>query len=72
MMGNDDRPEATTPMQQLRQRLPEDVIDGVLAGPSVRPDVVARARALLHTTRWCRAEEIASELVDCYVGHRLP
>ena len=71
MMGN-DRPEATTPMQQLRQRLPEDVITDLLAVPSVRADEVARARALLHTARWCRAEEIASELVDCYVGHRLP
>jgi hypothetical protein len=59
-------------MQQLRQRLSDDVVDDVLAVPHVRPEVVARARALLHTTRWCRSEEIASELVDCLVGRRLP
>lgn len=72
MTGRPTGPEATTPMQQLRLRLSDDVIDDVLAGPGVRPDVVARARALLHTTRWCRADEIAAELVDCYVDHRLP
>lgn len=59
-------------MQQLRQSLSEDVIEDLLAVPPVRPDVVARARALLHTARWCRAEEVASELVDCYVGQRVP
>ena len=59
-------------MQQLRQRLSDDVVDGFLAVPHVRAEVVARARALLHTGRWCHSEEIASELVDCYVGRRLP
>ncbi|HEX2039365.1 MAG TPA: hypothetical protein VHF47_06490 [Acidimicrobiales bacterium] len=59
-------------MQQLRERLSDEVVDDVLAVPQVRPEVVARARALLHTTRWCRPEEIASELVECYVGRRLP
>jgi hypothetical protein len=59
-------------MQQLKTRLSDDVLEGVLAVPTIRADVVARARALLHTTRWCRAEEVASELVDCFVEHRLP
>ncbi|MDQ3756830.1 MAG: hypothetical protein M3394_03160 [Actinomycetota bacterium] len=59
-------------MQQLRQRLSDQVVDDVLAVPYVRADVVERARALLHTARWCRSEEVASELVDCYVGRRLP
>ena len=59
-------------MQELRERLPENVIEDMLAVPRVRADVVARARALLHTTQWCRSDEVASELVDCYVDHRLP
>jgi hypothetical protein len=59
-------------MQELKTRLPQDVIADVFAVPGIRPEVVARARALLHTTRWCRAEEVASELVDCLVEHRLP
>jgi hypothetical protein len=59
-------------MEELRERLPEDVIEDVLAAPGVRSDAVARARALLHTPRWCHADEIAAELVDCYVGRRLP
>lgn len=59
-------------MQDLKTRLPDDVIEDVLAVPGIRADVVARARALLHTTRWCRAEEVASELVDCFVEQRVP
>ena len=65
-------PEATRHMQELRDRLPEDVIEGVFAVPGVRAEAVARARALLGTTRWCRAEEVASELVDCFVANRVP
>ena len=59
-------------MHELRTRLPQDVIEDVFAVPGIRPDVVARARALLHTTHWCRADEVASELVDCFVAQRLP
>lgn len=58
-------------MQSLRYRLSDDVLENVLAVPGVRPDVVARARALLDDAP-CRAEEIAAELVDCYVAQRLP
>lgn len=59
-------------MQQLRQRLSHEVVEDVLAAPHVRAEVVARARAMLQGSRWCRSEEVASELVDCYVARRLP
>lgn len=65
-------PETVRPVHPLRSRLSEDVVRGVLAVAGVRADEVARARALLLTTSWCRAEEVASELVDCYVGRRMP
>jgi hypothetical protein len=52
--------------------LPDHVLARVLASPSVRPDVVARARLLLRSPSWCRAEEVAAELVDCYVSRRFP
>lgn len=58
-------------MQLMRYRLSDDVLENVLALPGVRPDVVERARALLDDVP-CRAEEIAAELVDCYVSHRVP
>jgi hypothetical protein len=48
------------------------VADHVLGGPTVRRDAVARARDLLRDQRWCRAEEVASTLVDCLVGGRMP
>jgi hypothetical protein len=67
-----DRLEAEITMQQLRQRLSDEVVDDVLSLPHVRPEVVARARALLDGARWCRSEEVASELVDCFVGRRVP
>ncbi|HVF73758.1 MAG TPA: hypothetical protein VM938_01810 [Acidimicrobiales bacterium] len=59
-------------MQELKSRLSADVLEGLLAVPGVRHDEVARARRLLHSPRWCRAEEVASELVDCFVAQRLP
>lgn len=65
-------PEATRHMHELKDRLPEDVLNGVLAVPPVRAEAVARARALLGTARWCRAEEVAAELVDCFVANRVP
>ncbi len=58
-------------MHDTRFRVSDDVLADVLALPGVRPDVVARVRALLGSAP-CRAEEIAAELVDCYVSHRLP
>jgi hypothetical protein len=47
-------------------------LDTLLTSPVVRPDAVARARRLLASPSWCRAEEVASHLVDCLVGHELP
>lgn len=58
-------------MQNLRYRLSDDMLENVLALPGVRADVVARARAHLGDAP-CRAQEIAAELVDCYVAQRLP
>ena len=52
--------------------LSDGLIAQVLAFPPVRPDAVQRGRDLLGTPTWCRAEEVASELVDCLVGGRLP
>lgn len=67
-----NRAEATRHMQELKTRLSADVLEGLLAVPGVRADEVARARVLLHSPQWCRAEEVASELVDCFVAQRLP
>lgn len=56
----------------MRNDVPEQVAAGVAAAPWVRPEAVARARQLLGTPRWCRADEVAAELVDCLVTRRLP
>ena len=52
--------------------LPDHVLASVLSAPDVRADVVARARWLLQAPSWCRAEEVAAALVDCYVARRFP
>ena len=44
----------------------------VLASPSVRDEAVARGRTLLGSPSWCKADEVAEELVRCYVGHLVP
>jgi hypothetical protein len=44
----------------------------VAALPSVRPEAVGRARLLLASTGWCRADEVADRLIDCMVGLRVP
>ena len=54
------------------ERIPREVVDRLLATPLVRPGVVARAKANVASGTWCRAEEVAAELVDCYVKRRLP
>lgn len=43
-----------------------------LALPAVRPQAVGRARVLLDSSRWCRAHEVADELVRCYVARQVP
>lgn len=53
-------------------QLHDGVVAGVLALPHVRPDALVRARALLDSRRWCRADEVADVLVTCLVERRLP
>lgn len=53
-------------------QLAEPVLRQVEAVPAVRPEAVARGRALLGTAAWCRAEEVADQLVDCYLSRRIP
>ena len=67
-----NRVEASIHMRELKERLSEDVLEDLLTVPDVRPDVVARARRLLDSQRWCRAEEVAAELVDCFIAQRVP
>ncbi len=55
-----------------KERLSVAVVERLVATPRVRDEAVARARALLASGTWCRAEEVAAELVDCYVTRRLP
>ena len=71
MAGADDDTETMT-MHTLHQQLPDRLVAHVRALPEVRPDAVARGRALVDAGAWCRADEVAAELVDCLVGHRLP
>lgn len=59
-------------MGGMRRTLPDHVVEDVLAAPDVRAHEVARARVLLESPTWCRAEEVAAELVDCYLGRRVP
>ena len=44
----------------------------VLAGPAVRHEAVRRGRTLLASSQWCRADEVAAELVRCYTGRLVP
>jgi len=44
----------------------------VLASPSVRSEAVCRGRTLLASPQWCRADEVAAELVRCYAGRLVP
>ncbi len=54
------------------ERLSMELVERLVATPRVRDEAVARARALLASGTWCRAEEVAAEMVDCYVTRRLP
>ena len=60
--------------QQLRRRLSAAVLEDILAVPPIRAEAVARAQARLHDGAGsaCPADKIAAELVDCWVGRRLP
>jgi hypothetical protein len=53
-------------------QLDDHVVASVLALSSIRPEAVVRGRRLLGSNTWCRANEVAAELVDCLVHRRLP
>ncbi|HUR17698.1 MAG TPA: hypothetical protein VMZ51_02020 [Acidimicrobiales bacterium] len=44
----------------------------VLASPSIRDEAVCRGRTLLASPQWCRADEVAAELIRCYAGRLVP
>jgi hypothetical protein len=70
MSEHEQEPETT---MLHNPRIAGDVrLDALLTSTMIRPEAVARARQLLATPSWCRAEEVASQLVDCLVDHRLP
>lgn len=52
--------------------LDDHVVATVLALPRVRPEAVVRGRRVLGSNMWCRANEVAAELVDCLVHRRIP
>ena len=60
------------PTAMTEERLSVELVERLVATPRVRDEAVARARALLASGTWCRAEEVAAEMVDCYVARRLP
>ncbi|HZQ27604.1 MAG TPA: hypothetical protein VFA94_07890 [Acidimicrobiales bacterium] len=64
--------EPNTVMHALETSASEARLDGLLVAPVVRPEAVARARQLLASPSWCRAEEVAARLLDCMIGNRLP
>lgn len=44
----------------------------VLAAPATRDEAVSRGRTLLASAQWCRADEVAAELLRCYTGRLVP
>lgn len=56
----------------IRPAIVERALAAVLASPAIRQEAVARARRLLASPCWCKAEEVAAELVRCYAGRLLP
>jgi len=70
----DQRPRTAGPPLSGREgRWPSpSTMSDIFSVPLVRPDKVAEARALLSGEHWCRAREVAEELVDCLVGCRFP
>lgn len=52
--------------------LMERTLELVLACPPVREEAVCRGRTLLASSQWCRADEVAAELIRCYAGRLVP
>lgn len=50
----------------------ERAISVVMASPAVRDEAVSRGRTLLASSQWCRADEVAEELIRCYAGRLVP
>lgn len=50
----------------------ERAVAVVMASPPVRTEAVTRGRSLLASAHWCRADEVAAELVRCYAGRLVP
>ncbi|MEO7836685.1 MAG: hypothetical protein ABIS21_03460 [Acidimicrobiales bacterium] len=50
----------------------EEAIALVLAAPAVREEAVCRGRTLLASPQWCRADEVAAELMRCLAGRLVP
>ena len=52
--------------------LHDHMVASVLALSPVRPEAVTRGREVLGSNGWCKADEVAAELVACLVERRLP
>ena len=52
--------------------LHDHMVASVLALSPVRPEAVTRGRERLGSSCWCKADEVAAELVACLVEGRLP
>ncbi|HUP68679.1 MAG TPA: hypothetical protein VM142_02580 [Acidimicrobiales bacterium] len=50
----------------------ERAVAVVMASPAVRVEAISRGRSLLASGQWCRADEVAAELVRCYAGRLVP
>ena len=60
------------PRLEIRPAIVDRALAAVLASPAIRQEAVARGRQLLASPCWCKAEEVAAELVRCYAGRLLP
>jgi hypothetical protein len=52
--------------------LHDHIVASVMALSPVRPGAVDRAREHLGSGTWCKADEVAAELIACLVERRLP
>ena len=52
--------------------LHDHMVASVMALSDVRPEAVMRGRERLGSSGWCKADEVAAELVACLVERRLP
>ena len=50
----------------------EQAVAIVMASPAIRTEAITRGRSLLASAQWCRADEVAAELLRCYAGRLVP